>query len=198
MRLSLSLRVLLLLLSLCLLSLTACAPGAGRNPFAYAEAPFSLWVEGTYLPANDPLGTPRPFVAEVRVGAPRNGDPTRRDLTVTFTSPASLAGVTVTATLSPTPEGGMHRRVEMTYPSSYGTIRTTSTGEELNGFLRFAEGWLPLGDVAEASPKTADGSYTVTRRSGDREMVFTFAAGRDLPVGVRLTDRYGVVDMYAK
>ncbi|MBR6781632.1 MAG: hypothetical protein IKM33_00335 [Clostridia bacterium] len=186
--------VLFLLLS-CLMALTACTPPSSRNPFAYAESAFSLSVEGVYLPANDQDGTPRPFAAAVTVGAPQGGDLTERGLSVTFTVPESLAGVTVTATLSPAPDGSISRRVEFAYPSDYGTIQATAEGDELDGFLRFAQGWLPVGDVAEVSPKNADGSYTVTRKSGDREAVFTFGAGETFPTGVKLTDKRGTVEM---
>ena len=58
-------------LILCLLfSLTACTPTAPRDPFAYAAAPFSLTVEGTYLPAGDAEGASRPFTVKIIVGMP--------------------------------------------------------------------------------------------------------------------------------
>ena len=178
-----------------LLCSTACVPAQG-DPFAYAAVPFSVTVEGTYLPASDPNGTPRPFAARVTVGAPMNGDPTLRDLTVTFTSPDTLAGVTVTATPSPATDGGYGRAVTFSYPSDYGEVRFTATDTELNGLLRFAEAWLPMGDVTEISPVAEDGSYTVTRRTGDggREAVFVFAEGDKLPRRVSLTDRRGRVE----
>lgn len=189
--------IFLFALLLCGLTLTACA-SAGKDPFAYANSAFSLSVEGSYLPANDPNGTPRPFAADISVGEPYGDDLTRRDLTVVFTSPASLAGLRVTATLSRSPDGGLVRRVKLTYPSAYGNVEIPADEGELEGFLRFAEGWLPLGDVAEVSPKNADGGYTVTRRKGEREAVFTFKEGRDLPVEVILTDGRGRVVMKAK
>ena len=183
-------------LILCLLfSLPACTPTAPRDPFAYAAAPFSLSVEGTYLPVNDSDGVPRPFAAQITAGAPVGGDPTLRDLTVTFTAPDTLAGLTVTATLSPAPEGTVTRTVTFTYPSDYGQVAFTAEGGELDGLLRFAEGWLPVGDVAGISPKDENGEYTIVRRTGEREAVFSFAEGQELPVGVRLTDGRGVVEM---
>ena len=194
MRLSHFLPVLLLLL-FCLSFLSACAPPSRRDPFAYAEAPFSLEIEGTYLPTNDPSGSPRPFAATVTVGAPQGEYPTLRELSVTFTSPESLAGLTITASPSTAPDGSISRRVAFTYPSNYGSIQTTAEGGELDGFLRFVEGWLPIGDVTEISPKAADGSYTITRRDGDRMVVFTFGGEGDLPTGVKLTDERGTVDM---
>ena len=183
-------------LILCLLfSLPACTTTASRDPFAYAAAPFSLLVEGTYLPINDSDGVPRPFAAQITAGAPMNGDPTLRDLTVTFTAPDTLAGLTVTATLSPAPEGAVTRTVTFTYPSDYGRVEFTAEGGALDGLLRFAEGWLPVGDVAGISPKDENGEYTIVRRTGEREAVFSFAEGQELPVGVRLTDGRGVVEM---
>ena len=183
------------LLVFCLLFCsTACVPAQG-DPFAYAAAPFSVTVEGTYLPTSDEGGTPRPFTAQITVGAPMNGDPTLRDLTVTFTAPDTLAGLTVTATLSPAPEGTVTRTVTFTYPSDYGQVAFTAEGGELDGLLRFAEGWLPVGDVAGISPKDENGEYTIVRRTGEREAVFSFAEGQELPVGVRLTDGRGVVEM---
>ena len=179
-----------------LLCSTACVPAQG-DPFAYAAAPFSVTVEGTYLPASDPNGTPRPFAARVTVGAPMNVDPTLRDLTVTFTSPDTLAGVTVTATPSPATDGGYGRAVTFSYPSDYGEVGFTATGDELDGLLRFAEALLPIGDVAERSPTAEDGSYTVTRKTADggREAVFVFAEGETFPRRVTLTDGKGWVEL---
>lgn len=183
-------------LILCLLlSLPACAPTAPRDPFAYAAAPFSLFVEGTYDLSDGGETPPRPFSAEISFGAPVGGDPTIRDLTVTFTSPETLAGVTVKATLSPAPEGAVTRTVTFTYPTAYGIVELDSTNNGQDGLLRYAEAWLPVGDVAEVSPKSPDGGYTVTRRREGREAVFTFAEGQTLPVGVRLTDGRGIVEM---
>ncbi len=186
--------VFVILLAL-ILSLCACAPAAQKDPFAYAAAPFSLSVEGTYLPANDGGGTPRPFAATVTAGAPVNGDPTLRNLTVTFTAPETLAGVTVTATLPPAPDGAVMRSVVFSYPSDYGRVELTAKGAEFDGLLRFAEALLPVGDAAEVSQKASDGRYTVTRRKGEREAVFTFSEGSGFPVSVRLTDGRGVVEM---
>ena len=185
------------LLFFCLLFCsTACVPAQG-DPFAYAAAPFSVTVEGTYLPANDPSGAPRPFAARITVGAPMNGDPTLRDMTITFTSPDTLTGVTVTATLSPATDGGYDRAVTFSYPSDYGEVGFTATGEELDGLLRFAEALLPMGDVTERSPTAEDGSYTVTRKTADggREAVFIFAEGEAFPKRVTLTDGKGWVEL---
>ena len=165
---------------LLLISFPACSPSAQRNPFAYANGAFSVSVRGSYTPAGE--DTPRSFAAEITAGAPAEDDPTHRDLTVTFTSPESLAGVTVSAV-----HRDGTRTVTFSYPSDYGRIQVTAKSTELDGFLRFAEALLPVGDVAEVSPKAADGSYTVTRRSPDRETVFTFSEDRDVPLRVTVT-----------
>ncbi|MBO5510675.1 MAG: hypothetical protein J6B24_02985 [Clostridia bacterium] len=179
-----------------LFCLSACSPAPG-DPFAYAAAPFSISVEGTYLPANDPHGAPRPFAATVTAGVPIGGDPALRDLTVTFTAPPSLCGVTVTATLSPAADGTVGRSVVFAYPSDYGEIKVTAKGSEFDGLLRFAEALLPIGDAVEVSPVGEDGSFTVTRRGGDgtREANFTFAEGKTFPMRVILTDERGRVDV---
>lgn len=179
-----------------LFCLSACSP-APRDPFAYAAAPFSVSVEGTYLPANDPEGTPRPVAAIVTAGAPLNGDPTLRDLTVIFTAPPSLRGIQVTATPSPAHDGTVTRSVILSYPSDYGEVNVTAKGDELDGLLRFAEALLPVGDVAEISSVDKDGSYTVTRRAGDggRETVFVFTEGAVFPSAVILTDERGRVEL---
>ena len=189
--------IFLFALLLCGLTLTACG-SAGKDPFAYANSAFTLSVEGSYLPANDPNGTPRPFAADISVGAPYGDDRSLRDLTLVFTSPASLAGLQVTATLSRSSDSGLVRRVKLTYPSAYGNVEIPADEGELDGFLRFAEGWLPQGDVAEVSPRDADGGYTITRRKGEQEAVFTFMEGRDLPVEVILSDGRGSVAMREK
>ena len=194
MRLRRFLPVLILLFSL----LTACTPAARKDPFAYAESSFSREVEGFYLPANDPKGTPRPFTATVTAGVPQDGDLTKRELSVTFTSPETLAGVTVTSSPTVAPDGTPTRRVEFTYPSNYGSVHATARGDGPERLLRFALGWLPTGDVTEISPQAPDGSYTVTRTDGDRVAVFTFGAGCDFPVTVKITDERGTVDMAVK
>lgn len=185
------------LLVLCLLLCSAACSPAPKDPFAYAAAPFSVTAEGTYLPANDPDGTPRPIAVRVTAGEPVNGDPTLRNLTVTFTAPASLRGAAVTAALSPAPDGTVTRSVVFTYPSDYGEITVTAKGNEFDGLLRFAEALLPVGDVTAISPAAEDGSFTVTRKTADgtREAKFTFAEGKTFPTRVILTDERGRVDV---
>ena len=185
------------LLVFCLLLCSAACSPAPKDPFDYAAAPFSVTAEGTYLPANDPDGTPRPIAVRVTAGEPVNGDPTLRNLTVTFTAPASLGGAAVTAALSPSPDGTVTRSVVFTYPSDYGEITVTAKGNEFDGLLRFAEALLPVGDVTAISPVGEDGSFTVTRKTADgtREAVFTFAERTAFPTRVTLTDGQGRVEL---
>lgn len=184
-----------------LLSCSACSPMTPKNPFAYADGAFSVTVQGTYTPATAPheSGQPRGFSATVTAGAPAGGDPTLRDLAVTFTAPDTLAGVTVSSTLSTAPDGAVKRSVTFSRPSDYGEIRFTATGEELDGLLRFAEALLPLGDVAEVSPAASDGSFAVTvthgTEQGKCETVFWFLRGESMPWRVRKTDEYGHLEM---
>ena len=182
---------------LCLVFCSAACTPTPKDPFAYAAAPFSVTAEGTYLPANDPDGTPRPIAVRVTAGEPVNGDPTLRNLTVTFTVPASLGGASVTVALSPSPDGTVTRSVVFTYPSDYGEITVTAKGNEFDGLLRFAEALLPVGDVTAISPAAEDESFTVTRKTADgtREAVFTFAEGKTFPTRVILTDERGWVDV---
>ena len=178
---------------LLLISFPACSPAAPGDPFAYAGEAFSVSVRGTYTPAGDTA--PRSFSAQISAGAPVGGDPSRRSLTVAFTSPDTLAGVTVTAGVTPASDGTYKRSVVFTYPSEYGKVEIPAKGGEFDGFLRFAEALLPLGDVTDVSPVSEDGSYTVTRKGEEREAVFTFAEGQAIPVRVRLTDTRGTVEM---
>ena len=182
---------------LCLVFCSTACSAAPKDPFAYAAAPFSVTAKGTYLPINNPDGTPRPIAVRVTAGEPVNGDPTLRNLTVTFTVPASLGGASVTVALSPSPDGTVTRSVVFTYPSDYGEITVTAKGNEFDGLLRFAEALLPVGDVTAISPAAEDESFTVTRKTADgtREAVFTFAEGKTFPTRVILTDERGRVDV---
>lgn len=163
-----------------LISFPACSPSAPRNPFAYAEGDFSVSVRGSYTPARDTV--PRPFAAQITAGAPVGSDPTLRDLTMTFTAPPALAGATVSAV-----HANGTRTVTFSYPSDYGKVEIPVKDEAFDGFLRFAEALLPLGDVTDISPVSKDGSYTVTRKGAGREAVFTFAEGQAFPLLVTVT-----------
>ncbi len=187
-------RVLPLVLALLLL-FSACSPTPPKDDFAYAAAPFTATVRGTYTPSD---GAPRPIAAEITVGAPFVGDTSAaRPLSITFTAPTALAGITVTAAYKADTAGNPLRTVTFTYPSPYGEVKTSSDGRGVNGFLRFAEALLPIGDVVSVSPTAEDGTHTVTRTTADgaREAVFLFSAEQAPPLRVRVRDEGEVLEL---
>lgn len=187
--------LLMLLAAVTLITAAACTPAPPADDFAYADAPFTAVIRGTYTPAD---GVARPIAATVSFGDPLvGGDPTQRAVSVTFTQPPVLEGVTVAAIWETTPSGELSRSVTFTAPSAYGEVRTTARGDELEGFLRFAYALLPLGDVAEISPVAEDGTHTVTRRTADgsREGVFLFSPDASLPLRVRVTHGGEVMEL---
>ena len=160
--------------------LTACGEASPRrSDFAYAEAAFSAVIRGTYTPTD---GLSRPVVAEVLVGAPA-GAGGERDMTVSFSEPSALAGVTVRSEAS---SEGDARAVTFTAASPHGVVTATAAHGEYDGFLRFAEALLPRGDVVGRSPVAEDGTYTVTRRTaeGDIEAVDHCAEAGEMPLRV--------------
>ena len=178
-----------LLLSALLLSGCTAHPSQ-RDDFAYAATPFTATLRGTYTPAD---GVSRPIAATVVMGTPVGGDPQNRAMTLTFTQPAALAGVVVTAT-GATSEG---RTIIFAYPSVYGEVTATARGGEYDGLLRFAEALLPRGDVAEVSPVGADTTRTVTRRTADGGFVgvYLFSEGSSLPLRVTVTHGGEVLEL---
>jgi hypothetical protein len=185
----------LMLSAAIILIATACTPAPPADDFAYADAPFTASLRGTYTPTD---GTARPIAAEVRFGAPLDaGDPTQRAVSITFTQPPVLEGVTVSAVYETAPTGELTRTVTMTALSAYGEIRSTAHADELDGFLRFAYALLPPGDTAEISPVAEDGTHTVTRRTADgsREGVFLFSPDSSLPLRVRATHGGEVIEL---
>lgn len=178
-------RVLPMWLTLFLL-LTACAPTPPADDFAYSKAAFTASVRGTYTSAD---GDSHPIAARISVGAAQPGEPNRA-MTLTFTQPPSLAGMTVTRTRETDSQGQPATIVTLTYPSAYGEIRASSQKGDFDGFLRFAEALLPMGDIESVSPVARDGTHTVTRRTSDggREGVFLFSSDRELPLRVTISD----------
>lgn len=188
------------------MGLVACT-APPRDPFAYAQAPFSLWIEGGYAPLEEP-GAWLPLSAHLWVGPPRgytaSGLPLPREMTLSLLSPATLRGVTVTATPADPPEGG-GRRVTFSYVPLgeedvplCGEVELVTDGGELDGFLDLVEVWLPTGEVVEVTPVGEDGCFTVLRRRETGERVtFLFAKGEALPLSVILTDSEGRVLLQA-
>lgn len=172
-----------LLLALLLL-LTACSPVSETDDFAYAALPFTASVRGTYTLTD---GISRPITARISVGPLLpNGE---RTMTVSFTQPPSLAGITVTASPTRRSSGEIRRTVTFSAPSDHGDLEFTADGQEFDGFLRFAEALLPAGDVVTISPTDGDGLRSVTRRTADGKQtaVFLLQKGRALPLRVTLT-----------
>ena len=168
-----------------LLASCATTPPVGADDFAYAAAPFSATLRGTFTPAD---GVARPIAATVTVGASSGGDApaSARPMRVSFTRPTSLAGVTVEAAYADDGQGGSTCVVIFSHASAYGAVRTESDAGDFEGLLRFAQALLPQGDVVSVSPVNEDGTHTVTRRTaeGDGETVYRFGAGGGLPLQV--------------
>lgn len=175
------------------LGLASCtpAPPPATTDFAYASAAFSATVRGSFTPAD---GVPRPVAAAVTVGAPTGGG--ERPMSLSFTAPDALAGVTVTVTPTPDAEGGGHT-VAFTADSPYGRVTSSADGGELDGLLRFAEALLPQGEVVAVSPSEEDGTHTVTCRTSDgrRETVFRFSGTGGLPLRVTVRTEGETVDL---
>lgn len=183
-------------LFLLFLLLSACTPSAvPRDDFAYAETAFSVSVRGTYTLAD---GTARPIAAHVSVGIPaEGGSRSTRPMTLTFTQPPALDGLTVQAEWMSKDGEEPTRTVTLTYATPYGKIQDASRTGVYDGFLRFAEVLLPAGDVAEVSPKAEDGTHTVTRRTADgsREAVFLFSEDRELPLRVKASAGGEIIEL---
>jgi hypothetical protein len=178
-----------------LLFFTACSSASPKDDFAYTASSFTANVRGTYTSAN---GVPHPITARITIGELLDrADPAARPVTVVFSAPETLAGITVEAVYQTDTDGHIRRTMAFTYPSPYGEVTASSGSSGMDGLLRFAEALLPVGDVAEISSVDKDGSYTVTRRAGDggRETVFVFTEGAVFPSAVILTDERGRVEL---
>ena len=175
--------------------LASCGEGSPpRRDFAYAEAAFTAVVRGTYtVSGGTSADIPRAVAAEVSVGAPtEDGRP--RDVTVSFTAPPALAGVTARAVTSP---GESAPTVTFSAVTPHGTVTSTATRGEYDGLLRFARALIPVGDVAEVSATAEDGTHTVTRRTaeGDGEAVYLFAETGGLPLRVTVRQEGWVLEL---
>ena len=170
-----------------LLMLPACSPPPPTDDFAYAASPFTATIRGSYTLSD---GVSRPIAATAAVGEPPTaGTPSDRDMTVTFTQPPALEGVVLSSAHQLNEEGQMVRTVTLTSPSAYGEITASSDVGAFDGFLRFAEALLPLGDVVSVSPTAEDGTHTVTRKTSDGgwEAVYLFSSEHTLPLRITVT-----------
>ena len=179
----------LLLLPALLLFLAACSPAPSKNDFAYANAPFTANVRGTYTSTD---GVPHPITARITVGESLAQDaPAARPITVVFTAPETLAGITVEAIYTTDADGHIRRTVTFSYPSPYGEVTASSGSSGMDGLLRFAEALLPVGDIVSVSPTAEDGTHTVTRATADgaREAIFLFSSEQALPLRVSVQEK---------
>jgi hypothetical protein len=185
----------LLLVLILLLFFTACSSASPKDDFAYTASSFTANVRGTYTSAN---GVPHPITARITVGELLDrADPAARPVTVVFSAPETLAGITVEAVYQTDTDGHIRRTVAFTYPSPYGEVTASSGSSGMDGLLRFAEALLPVGDVTAVSPTAEDGTHTVTRTAADgaREAVFLFSSEQALPLRVRVRDTQDELDL---
>ncbi len=180
---------------LLLMGISCSSKPMADQPFSYADKAFSATIRGTLTrlsldgytgsPAlvGTPLtGIPQPIAATVAIGEKQADG--RRDMTVTFSEPPALAGISVMQT-TPTPD--VPHRVTLTRATAAGTVTlddTTAPGC-YDALLRYAEALLPQGDIAIVSP-LSDGCRTITCVEGMHKTTFTFMEGRTLPIHVSM------------
>ena len=216
--------VLAVLLVAAFLAGCASAPSADRA-FSYMDGDFSATVMGSVtrfaedgytgdasLVGDGLTDVSRSFAATVRVltrvGA--NGVREVSALTVTYTEPPSLCGVTVSyaaetadakeARVTLTRTVPMHATADMGagVTERNVTVDLSATDPAVRDALLAPAGvLLPAGDITAVGAVT-DGRYTVTRADGDREAVFTFAKGQTLPAGVTWTSPERQVEIEVK
>ena len=120
-----------------------------------------------------------------------------RATSVSFTSPPTLAGVTISRSYAEdAATGGYTPTVTVSRVLADGQIlRVTDTEGTFDGLLRLADAWLPQGDVTDVSPVT-DGARTVTVVAPDGgAAVFTFSENEKNPLRVRVTDPWGELEL---
>ncbi len=188
------------------LSLVLAGCGTKSSPdraFVYAEDGFSATVSGSvtrmaedgytgeaHLVGDSLRDVSRDFeaVVSVRTQQDAEGAWAVSFLSVRYTAPAALCGVTVTYVHD---GGAGPARVTLTRAMADGvsgareiTADLSATGPAVRDALLAPAGvLLPAGDIAAVSPAEG-GRYTVTRRDGNQEAVFTFESGQSLPVSV--------------
>ena len=196
--------------------------------FSYMEEDFSATVTGSVtrfaedgykgdasLVGDGLTDVSRSFEATVSVETRMGADGSREAaaLTVTYTEPPSLCGVTVSYAADAAEAGQegkarvtLTRTVPMHATADMGagvterviTVDLSATAPAVRDALLAPVGvLLPVGDITAVSA-VADGRYTVTRTDGDREAVFTFAKGQTLPAGVTWTTPTRQVEIEVK
>ena len=196
----------------------------GDRAFSYMEENFSATVSGSVtrfaedgykgdasLVGDGLTDISRSFEATVSVEGVGAGESRQVSaLTVTYTAPPSLRGVTVSYVADATQAGGarvtLTRTVPMHATADMGagvterviTVDLSATDPAVRDALLAPAGvLLPAGDVTAVGAVT-DGRYTVTRTDGDTEAVFTFAKGQTLPVEVTWTSHTRQVEIEVK
>ena len=196
----------------------------GDRAFSYMEENFSATVKGNVtryaadgykgdasLVGDGLTDISRSFEATVSVeSVGAGGSRLVSALTVTYTAPPSLRGVTVSYVADATQAGGarvtLTRTVPMHATADMGagvaerviTVDLSATDPAVRDALLAPAGvLLPTGDITAVGAVT-DGRYTVTRTDGDIEAVFTFAKGQTLPVEVTWTTPTRQVEIEVK
>ena len=196
----------------------------GDRAFSYMEENFSATVKGNVtryaadgykgdasLVGDGLTDISRSFEATVSVESVGAGGSRQVSaLTVTYTAPPSLRGVTVSYVADAAQAGGarvtLTRTVPMHATADMGagvterviTVDLSATDPAVRDALLAPAGvLLPTGDITAVGAVT-DGRYTVTRTDGDIEAVFTFAKGQTLPVEVTWTSHTRQVEIEVK
>lgn len=169
--------------------------GYAQDHFAYTNASFSAEVRGELcrtvedgyrgqIPnvGESRTGVPMSFSAVVTVAFTQEGSM----VSVTYTSPESLAGLTVRRETHISPDGTQKTATT----ASYGSMAEISLSETAaQGLLRPADAFFPQGDVTSVSP-ARDGltELTVTSSEADRgTAIFSFPKDSSLPASIFLT-----------
>ena len=196
----------------------------GDRAFSYMEENFSATVKGNVtryaadgykgdasLVGDGLTDISRSFEATVSVeSVGAGGSRLVSALTVTYTAPPSLRGVTVSYVADAAQAGGarvtLTRTVPMHATADMGagvaerviTVDLSATDPAVRDALLAPAGvLLPVGDITAVSA-VADGRYTVTRTDGDTEAVFAFVKGQTLPAGVTWTSPARQVEIEVK
>lgn len=188
-----------LICCLALLLTTACAPGVpfggdGRE-LSYADGAFRASVRGTLCRTvpdgytGDPAlvgegrtDVPWSVAADVSVTAP---DGTGcRTVTVTYTAPDSLSGLTVTRSSAAGEDGSLTVTDTVTMGSV--TVTDKDGAGRYTRLLLPALSLLPAGDVTDVT-HDADGRRVLTVRAEDVTLNYTFIDDSRLPVSVVVT-----------
>ena len=188
---------------LSLLLLTGCSKSF-PPPMTYADNGFSVKVRGRMVRTSpdgydgDPALAGEPYTnkimdvaATVTVGTqtpdPSDGSLLPGELTVCFTAPAALDGLTVTRTTN--------AQGQTATSISRGQLSYTATDSSFDGLLLVALALLPHGDVTSVS-STEQNTRTVTLVSDHITRTLTFTDHQTFPSRVYLSHPTGWLDLY--